>query len=145
MISEPGHLQHAGRRASQRPAFMGYYLAQYRTIERIEDPELATLLGFRDLQRCPTNLAFARAPDPSASTFGADVQALADAFGASPIGLARLIRRVVAIGHLASAHKDSDTGFLAAARDREDESSTGGAGGGEPSARGDADPSPESP
>ena len=63
---------------------------------------------------------------------GADIVET-NTFGASPIGLARLIRRVVAIGRLAGAHGEADTGFLAAARDREDESASGGANGDEPS------------
>jgi hypothetical protein len=143
MNSQPRHIEHAARLASRRPAFMAYYLVRYRAIEGLEESELASLLGLGQLPTCLTNLAFAPAPDPLTGTFGAEVRRLADAFGASPVGLARVIRRVVAIGRLAGVNGDSDAGLLAAARDREDETATGGANTGGPSDQTDSDPGTE--
>ncbi|MFN8557421.1 MAG: hypothetical protein U0531_08745 [Dehalococcoidia bacterium] len=106
----------AARRAEADDFFVGAALAAYRDLEELDDDGLMRALGCD--RAGLTRLALCRRPDPASPRFMADVERIAAHAGALPIALVRLLRAVEAHAALSGGAR---TGFLAAARDREDE------------------------
>lgn len=118
MATEPpeGWHERMARRAEQDAAFMASALAAFRRLQGLDDRALAEFL------RCPVemlpHLALCRRPDPTSPRFQTDVTQIATHARADPDQLVRLLRRVNAIAALEAAAQQD---FLAAARDREEE------------------------
>jgi predicted transcriptional regulator len=114
MRSEPSHLAYASARAARRAGFLAATFAAYREVERVSDEELRALLGCTegDYHR----LALCKAV---ASPTGDDVRRLAEFAGADLGALARVLRRVEAVGALRQAADTATRSVLLAARERE--------------------------
>lgn len=126
-------LDHLARRVGRDPFFLASALAAYAHSERLDDHGLARVLG------CPpatlTPLRLCRRPRPEPAAFRADVERIAGHFGLDPAALAQLVRRADALAGLrdtAVGVGRDDAGLLAAARDRDDDESPDGDGGGRP-------------
>ena len=118
-MTEDGLFDHAARRASSRVFFLGSVLAAYTQIEGLDDSALADLLGCRPA--ILPALRLCRRPTTDAPAFRSDVEQIAERFGADPVRLAEVVRRVDALEALRGASADGEVAYLAAARDREDE------------------------
>jgi hypothetical protein len=103
-------------RAAGDPFFLGFTLAEYARAEGLADDRLAAHL------RCPveslTMLRLCRAPRPDPDGFRADVERVAERFGADPAKLAAVVRQVEAVIRLRDAGSvAAEAGFFLAARD----------------------------
>jgi hypothetical protein len=99
----------AARAAERRPAFLASVFAAYRKAERLDEQGLARILGIPLEQVCA--LALCLRPRPS--SFGDDVQRMAERFHVEPHTLAGIIRQVEAIEAIQPAA--GGTGQVAAA------------------------------
>lgn len=113
-MSEP--LADLAARAAGDPFFLGFTLAEYARAEGLADDRLATHLG------CPveglTMLRLCRAPRPDPDGFRADVERVAERFGADPGSLAAVVRQVEGVIRLRDAGAaTADAGYFLAARD----------------------------
>ena len=113
--SDRGHLEYAARRAAEEPGFLAHTIARFMELEGSNEADVADLLGLPG--RIPPLLALASTPTGEGVEFASQVRRVAELASASPEGLARLIRRVDALGRLATA-QGAATAMLAAARDR---------------------------
>jgi hypothetical protein len=96
--------------------FLGFALAEYARAEGLNDDQLAAHLG------CPlgnlTMLRLCRSPRPDPDGFRADVERVAERFGADPGRLAAVVRQVQAVARLRDAGRvAADAGYFLAARD----------------------------
>ena len=103
-------------KAAGDPFFLGFALAEYARAEGLTDDRLAARLG------CPaeslTMLRLSRAPRPDPAGFRADVERVADRFGADPGKLASVVRQAEAVTRLREAGSvTAEAGFFLAARD----------------------------
>jgi hypothetical protein len=107
----------AAEQAASRPFFLASVLLPFAQSEGLDDSGLASYLG------CPADqlaaLLLCRRPDPR--TFGRDVQRLAEQFGLDASRLAETVRLADSLAALGRAPAEPSTGFLAAARDREED------------------------
>jgi hypothetical protein len=110
-------------RAEREPFFLASVLAMYRDSKRLDEAGLADALGCRreDLLM----LRLCRAPRTDGPGFREDIDCIAGRFGIDPQRLASVVKRGRVVARLqdgpASAREDAPTGWLMAARDREDE------------------------
>ncbi len=111
-------LRRAADRAAGRPFFLAAALLPYARAERLDDAGLAARLGC-SVEVLP-RLLLCRRPRPEPGAFRGDVERLATAFGLDVTALAATVREADALAALAVA--EADTGWLAAARDREPDS-----------------------
>jgi hypothetical protein len=112
-------LAQASLRAAGRPFFLAGALAVFRALRGMTDEQLATFLGCAP--GVLSELGLCRRPDPTASTFRADVERVAAYVGAASEQLARLLREVDSVAALRRAPAaTADRGALLAARDRLD-------------------------
>ena len=105
---------------------MAGLLAVYQEMQRMDEQQLAAELGCAP-ERLPL-LGLCREPRRDQAQFAADVREIAGYAGAKIGQLARLIRSVDAARALRS--RRGDAGYLAAARDAEDQAVDGEPGAG---------------
>lgn len=136
-MTDRGLLRIAAERAARRPFFLASVLLPYARAERLDDAGLAAALGCR-AEDLPA-LLLCRRPGHEVAEFRMDVQRIADRFGIVPAHLAHIVRLAEAVHAFGSAQ--SETGLLAAARDRDDLEREGGQT--EPGDTQPRDPGPE--
>jgi hypothetical protein len=103
-------------KATRDPFFLGFALAEYARTEGLTDDQLAARLD------CPvgnlTMLRLCRAPRTDADGFRADVERIAERFGADAGRFAGVLRQAESTIRLREAGPVSaDAGFFLAARD----------------------------
>jgi hypothetical protein len=112
------HLDRLAGRVRDDPFFLGFALAEYARAERLDDAQLAQRLG------CPaeslTMLRLCRMPAEEPSAFRADVERIAQRFGASVDALTEVVRTAQVLGRFRQAPV-TGSGSLLAARDDETE------------------------
>lgn len=108
-------LRRAARRAETSRLFLGRWLADYRAQTGLDEPAIAAELGCS--REGLVRLALCRAPREGAG-FRDDLASAAAHAGADLDRLISVVRRAQALATLRAAQAG---GFLAAARDREDE------------------------
>jgi hypothetical protein len=120
-VTEPSLTRRAAERAASRAFFLASVLLPFAQGEGLDDHGLASYLGCRDDQLAA--LLLCRRPDPR--TFARDVQRIAERFGLDPSRLAEAVRLADSLEALGRAPTDRGEGFLAAARDREEDEEPG--------------------
>jgi hypothetical protein len=115
-MSDP--LADLAAKAVRDPYFLGFALAEYARTEGLTDDQLAARLG------CPvgnlTMLRLCRTPRPDPDGFRADVERIAERFGADVGRLASVLRQAESTIRLRETGPISaDAGFFLAARDAE--------------------------
>lgn len=113
-MSDP--LADLAAKAAGDPFFLGFALAEYARTDGLTDDQLAAHLG------CPagnlTMLRLCRAPRPDPDGFRADVERIAERFGADAGRLATVVRQVEGVVRLRAAGTvTAEAGFFLAARD----------------------------
>lgn len=113
-MSDP--LADLAARAAGDPYFLGFALAEFARAEGLTDDQLAARLD------CPPEslimLRLCRSPRPAPDGFRADVEQVADRFGADAGRLAAVVRQVEGTVRLREAGPVSaEAGFFLAARD----------------------------
>lgn len=113
-MSDP--LAELAAKAAGDPFFLGFLLAEYARVERVTDDQLAAHLG------CPAGnlsvIRLCRAPRPDPDGFRADVERVADRFGADAGKLAAVIREVEGTIRLRQVGPaTAEAGYFLAARD----------------------------
>jgi hypothetical protein len=103
-------------KAAGDPFFLGFFLAEYAKVERLTDDQLAARLG------CPagslTMIRLSRAPRPDPDGFRADVERVAERFGAEAARLAAVVRQVEGMIRLREVGPaTAEAGYFLAARD----------------------------
>jgi len=115
-VSDQNLLRRAAQRAATNGFFLGSLLIPLAVVESLSDDALAARLGC-DPANVPAIL-LCRRPSSEPSAFRADVQRIAERFGADPLLLAEAIRLGQALEALAPSGAE-EQGRLLAARDRE--------------------------
>src|SRR5437867_1670527 len=120
MTKMPRWLEHAARRGSERPWTLGAALDDHCRNEGVTREQLSSLLG------CSPDavawLSLCRRPSPE--QFAEYVSKIAERFQIDPFKLARIVRRVDAVGVLRRpnhAQEHEEDPLLLAARDRYEE------------------------
>ena len=113
-MSDP--LADLAAKAAGDPFFLGSLLAEYAKVEGLTDDQLAAQLG------CPvgslTMIRLCRAPRPDPDGFRADVERVAERFGADAGKLAAVVRQVEGTVRLRQAGPAAaEAGYFLAARD----------------------------
>jgi hypothetical protein len=112
-------LAHASLRAASRRFFLASALAEFQALRGMTDDQLATFLGC--VPEVLPELRLCRRPEPTTSTFRADVEEVAAYASATSEQLVRLLREVDSAAALRRAPAAAaDRGALLAARDRPD-------------------------
>jgi hypothetical protein len=116
MMRDPAFLRRAAERARSQPFYLAAALLDWAEREGWDDAELAARLG------CAPNdlpgVLLCRRPVGTGAQFRQDVERIAERFGLEPLRLAEAIRSADALAATAS---EDESGWLAAARDREPE------------------------
>lgn len=117
-------LRRAAERAGEDAFFLASLLLPYARAEGLDDAALAARLG------CPSaalpRLLLCRRPRQDPAGFRDDVERIAAAFDLDPGNLAASLRLAEALEALRAAGPAGAEGWLAAARDREQEEEEGG-------------------
>jgi hypothetical protein len=109
-------LEALARRVEENPDFLAFTLADYARSEKLSDAALAVRLGC-DVQKL-IKLRLCRRPRSGTEHFQVDVRRIASALDIDRDILLEAVRRADALAALRDAADDS--GFLVAARDRDD-------------------------
>lgn len=113
-------MRHAAARAATREAFVASALAEYRTLNDMNERRLAAWLGIVPAKL--TRLALCRRPEGAGMRFREGVRQIVAATGVDGDRLAELLREVEAVRALRGAPAgEAAAGMLMAARDRDDE------------------------
>lgn len=117
-MTDPRLLRRAAERAGERPFFLAAALLPYARAEGLDDAGLADRLGC-----APGDLAtllLCRRPSNEGGRFRMDVERIAERFGLDAPRLAEVVRLADALVAFGEVAADTPSGFLAAARDRDD-------------------------
>jgi transcriptional regulator with XRE-family HTH domain len=119
MDTDSRDLQQLARQASMRPFFLGYAFERIATQQGYSEKDIASSLGC-DIQTL-IRLRLCRAPDVSAPTFIDDVQQIAERYSIDWATLLSLVKEALIIDVMSKNETDDDSGWLMAARDRDDD------------------------
>ena len=117
-MTDPDLLRRAAERVGQDHLFLASVLLTYARAEGLDDDGLAGRLGCapEDLSR----LRLCGRPRREAKEFRMDVHRIAERFGLDPARLAEVVRLADALDAFRRVGRATDSGLLAAARDRDD-------------------------
>lgn len=109
-------LDRLARRAESEGFFLASALAEFARSQRLDEPQLAQAL------KCSietlTSLRLCRRPRPEPRLFKQDIDRIAVRYGVDAVVLAQAVRRADTLESLRRGAR-SQSGYLAAARDRE--------------------------
>lgn len=114
--ADSGSLARLAQRLSANPIFMGYVLAAYAAQENLSEDALAQQLGIS--RENFVKLAICKRPPATQPDFAGRVRRIAAYIEADAAQLAFILRQVNSLENLTS-FPTSQSGWLAAARDRE--------------------------